>query len=267
MRLFETILAANQRAAAGQTNTGDTIAIASSDLPVAVLTCIDARLNQLLPDALGIPESQLIWLRNAGNIITGSFSSTMRSLAMACAVKEAREIAIIGHTDCLIGKTTAMALLDRLAALGVDRSRLPENLVEYFGLFGTERQNVMRSVDFVRASPLIGAKVPVHGLLIDVQSGRFESVVNGYQSLEALAGKSAPMFQKADQVLDVFGQIGNAAVGEMKFPETKIGEMVHTAHDWLHKAEAVTAAVEGRSGQKPAAPPPLPKAPPHPRAK
>ena len=271
MRLFETILAANQRALAGQPVAGDANVIASSDLPVAVLTCIDARLNHLLPDALGIPESQLIWLRNAGNIITGPFSSTMRSLAMACAVKEAKEIAIIGHTDCLIGKTTALGLLDRLAALGIDRNRLPGNLVEYFGLFGTERQNVMRAVDFVRASPLIGAKVPVHGLLIDIQSGRLETVVNGYQSFETAAGKSGQMFQKADQVLDAFGKIGNAAMGEMKFPETKIGELVHTAQDWLHKAEQVTGVVEEKLGQKPAgqpaAPPPLPKVPLRPRSK
>jgi carbonic anhydrase len=272
MRLFESILAANQRAVGGQPVAGDTIAIASSDLPVAVLTCIDARLNNLLPEALGIPESQLIWLRNAGNIITGPLSSTMRSLALACAVKSAKEIAIIGHTDCLVGRTTAMQLLDRLAALGVDRHRLPENLVEYFGLFGTERQNVMRGVDFVRVSPLIGAQVPVHGLLIDVQSGRLEWVANGYQNLEtATSGKTGELFKQADRTLDAFAKIGHVAAEELKFPEAKIGEMIQTAHDWLHKAEQVTGVVEDKLGHQPAipppAPPPLPKAPPRPRTK
>jgi carbonic anhydrase len=269
MRLFETILEANQRAIAGQSVAGDAIAIANSDLPVAVLTCVDARLNNLLPDALGIPESQLIWLRNAGNIITGPLSSTMRSLALACAVKGAKEIAIIGHSDCLVGRTTAMQLLDRLAALGVDRHRLPENLVEYFGLFGTERQNVMRGVDFVRISPLIGAKVPVHGLLIDVHSGQLEWVVNGYQSLEtAASGKTGALFKQADRTLDAFAKIGHVAAEELKFPEAKIGEMAQTAQDWLHKAEQITATVEQKLGPKspapPAAPPLLPKAPPSP---
>ena len=32
----------------------------------------------------------------------------MRSLALACAVKGGEEIAIIGHTDCQICKTTTM---------------------------------------------------------------------------------------------------------------------------------------------------------------
>ena len=33
----------------------------------------------------------------------------MRSLALACAVKGGREIAIIGHTDCQIAKTTTIS--------------------------------------------------------------------------------------------------------------------------------------------------------------
>src|SRR4051794_10346787 len=154
MRLFEAVFEANQRRVAGQRDAVVRTADFAAALPVAALTCIDARLNHLLPEMLGLPEQQFISLRNAGNIITGPLSSTMRSLALGCAIKGAKEIAIIGHTDCLVGKTTAMALIDKLAALGIDRHSLPENLVEYFGLFGTERQNVLRVVDFIRASPI-----------------------------------------------------------------------------------------------------------------
>ena len=44
-----------------------------------------------------------------------------RTLALACAVKGGREIAIIGHTDCQVAKTTTMQLLDKFKALGVER--------------------------------------------------------------------------------------------------------------------------------------------------
>jgi carbonic anhydrase len=265
MRLFEAILEANRRKVAGEAGASVPLAEFGPALPVAALTCIDARLNRLLPDMLGIPEDHFIWLRNAGNIITGPLSSTMRSLALACAVKGAKEIAIIGHTDCLVGKTTAMQLLDRLAKLGVDRHRLPENLVEYFGLFGTERQNVIRAVDFVRVSPLIGAKVPVHGLLIDLKTGKLEWVINGYQSLDAVqTGKVGETFKKAEATLDAFAKIGHTAAEEFKLPETKIGSTVKTAQDWLNKAEQVVDLVEEKLGPKPAAPektaePPLPR--------
>jgi len=265
MRLFEAVLDANQRKIADDKNASVPAAEFGPALPVAALTCIDARLNHLLPEMLGIPEEQFIWLRNAGNIITGPLSSTLRSLALACAIKGAKEIAIIGHSDCLVGQATAMKLLDGLATLGVDRNRLPANLVEYFGLFATERQNVMRGVDLVRTSPLIGPKVPVHGLLIDIQSGRLEWIVNGYQGLDSVAGKSGQVFRKAESALDAFGQIGSLAAGELQVPQTKIGELTKAAQDWLHKAEQVAGAIEEKLGQppavKPAEPPPLPKVP------
>jgi carbonic anhydrase len=99
MRLLEAIIDANHRALAGDPNAGLHPADFENELPLVALTCIDARLNALLPQVLGIPPEQFIWLRNAGNIITGPLSSTMRSLALACAVKGGKEIVIIGHTD------------------------------------------------------------------------------------------------------------------------------------------------------------------------
>src|SRR3954469_21737292 len=135
MRLFEAIVAANQRVAGG----GSPALLAqeefSSALPIVALTCIDPRLNRLLPEALGVPEEHFIWLRNAGNIVTSSTSSTMRSIALACAVKGGREIAIIGHTDCRVKQTSASALIDCFRNLGIERSKLPDNLNEFFGLF------------------------------------------------------------------------------------------------------------------------------------
>src|SRR5690348_15237433 len=142
MRLFEAIIDANHRAAAGDANAGLHPTEFEDELPLVALTCIDVRLNALLPQVLGIPAEQFIWLRNAGNIVTGPLSSTMRSLALACAIKGGKEIAIIGHTDCQVGKTTTMQLLEKLETVGVKRQLLPENINEFFGMFGSDRQNV-----------------------------------------------------------------------------------------------------------------------------
>ena len=110
----------------------------------------------------------------------------MRSLALACAVKGGKEIAIIGHTDCQVGKTTTMELIDRFRALGVERHLLPANVNEFFGMFASERANVIKAVDTVRQSPLIGPKIPVHGLLVDIETGKVEWLVNGYQTLDTM---------------------------------------------------------------------------------
>ncbi|MGD1088647.1 MAG: carbonic anhydrase, partial [Verrucomicrobiota bacterium] len=182
MRLFEAIVDANHRAVAGDDSAGLHPVDFADELPVIALTCIDPRLNALFPNVLGIPAEQFIWLRNAGNIITTPLCSMMRSLALGCVVNGGREIAIIGHTDCQTRKMTTMKLLDRLKALGVERSRLPENLNEFFGMFATERQNVIKACDLARQSPLIGPKIPIHGLLVDIETGKLEWVVNGYDA-------------------------------------------------------------------------------------
>jgi len=235
MRLFEAIVDANHRAVAGDNSAGLRPAEFENELPVIALTCVDPRLNAIFPNVLGLPGEQFIWLRNAGNIITGPVSSTMRSLALACAVKGGKEIAIIGHTDCQICRTTTMQLLDRLKSLGVERNRLPENLTEFFGMFGSERQNVIKACEFVRNSPLIGANVPVHGLLVDIETGKLEWVVNGYQTFASVSDKWNEVVRSAGQTVDALKSLGDFKIGEMKFPETKIGETVMKAEDWLSK--------------------------------
>ena len=228
-RLFEDIIDANHRALAGDTHAGLHPADYEEELPLVALTCVDARLNALLPQVLGIPPEQFIWLRNAGNIVTGPMSSTMRSLALACAVKGGKEIVIIGHTDCQVGKTTVMQLIDRFRAMGIERQVLPDNLNEYFGIFGSDRQNVLKAADIVRSSPLIGPKVPVHGLLLDIETGNLEWLVNGYQTLGAASSRWNEAIQSTAQATDALKSLSGFSFGEMKFPETRIGEV--TVHD------------------------------------
>src|SRR6266403_3079167 len=233
MRLLEAVIDANHRALAGDANAGLHPADFADELPIVALTCIDPRLNSLMPGALGVPENQFIWLRNAGNIITGPLSSTMRSLALACAVKGGKEIAIIGHSDCLVGRTTTMQLIDRFRAVGIERHLLPENLNEFFGIFASERQNVIKSADIARHSPLIGPKVPVHGLMVDIRTGKLDWLVNGYQALELMSSHPSEAASAGAQPLGGLGSSAGFNIGEMKFPETKIGETVAKVEDWL----------------------------------
>ena len=245
MRLFESIIDANHRAVAGDASAGLHPADFADALPVIALTCIDPRLNAYFPNALALPAEDFIWLRNAGNIITGTLSSTLRSLALACAVKGGREIAIIGHSDCQVAKTTTTVLLDKLQALGVDRSRLPDNINEFFGTFGSERQNIVKACDLVRNSPLIGPKIPVHGLLLDVETGKLDWVVNGYDAMQSrvppgLPGNAVPT--KFGESLESLGSFKDFAMGEMKFPEMKIGEAATHIESKLSQAAAQIGA-------------------------
>ena len=263
MRLLEAILDANHRALTGDTKAGLHPRDYEQSLPLVALTCIDSRLNRFFPDILALPDEQFIWLRNAGNIITSPTSSTMRSLALACAVKGGREIAVIGHTDCRIRQTTITSLIDRFKEIGVDRSALPENLTEFFGVFASEQQNVMRAVDHIRASPLIGPAIPIHGLMADVKTGRLDWVVNGYDVLgRATAKAAAPKLPEIGRALDDMAALGSFNLGEMKFPETRIGQ---AAQEVKHRVEEAREVVEAaKKVLRPMPPAPAPSAPPPP---
>ena len=247
MRLFEAIIEANHRAVAGDAKAGLHPAEYADSLPVVALTCIDPRLNPLMPEVLGVPEEQFIWLRNAGNIIFDPTSSMTRTLALACAIKGGKEVAIIGHTDCKVRQTSALELTDRFRALGIERARLPENLNEFFGLFASERQNVLRGVGFVRQSPLIGPKIPVHGLLVDIQNGKLEWIVNGYQALSTATAEVTSPLSPATPLAHALASFDDFAMGEMKFPDFKIGEAISAPSAPNEpKTEAATHKLEAK---------------------
>lgn len=237
MRLLDAILDCNSRFRPGEGGGRLKPEEYAEALPLVALTCIDARLNHLLPDALGVPEESFIWTRNAGNIITGPLSSTMRSLALACLVKGGREIAVIGHSDCLVGKSNMLKLTDAMRALGVDRARLPENLVDYFGLFSSERQNVMKAVEHIRGSPLIGPKVPVHGLMVNLDTGRLEVVVNGYRALDTATSQFTSTIRKAETIAKSLEDLPDFKIGNLEFPTAKIGDAASKLGEALHKFE------------------------------
>lgn len=67
---------------------------------LAVVTCMDTRLIELLPAALGIKNGDAKIIKNADGVITHPFGSVVRSLLIAVYELGVTEILVIGHTDC-----------------------------------------------------------------------------------------------------------------------------------------------------------------------
>ena len=65
---------------------------------LAVLTCMDTRLTQLLPAALGLRNGDAKIIKNAGGIILSPFDSAMRSLLVAIYELGVNEIMVVAHT-------------------------------------------------------------------------------------------------------------------------------------------------------------------------
>jgi len=227
MRLIEAIVTANHAAIEGRVAEAEFHCYTDS-LPLATLTCIDPRLNKLFPGSLGLKDDQFIWLRNAGNVITSPTSSTVRSIAMSVYLKGAKEIAVIGHTDCKMATFGMTHLLTSLKEHGINRETLSiPNLQEYFGLFSSEKPNVIKGVGYVRTSPVIPHKIPVHGLLIDTNTGRLDWVINGYDA-------SPPQIETPHATNDI-GHLAGYASGPVKTLGMNVEPLV--AREWTPTAE------------------------------
>ena len=129
------------------------------------------------------------------------------------------------------------------------------SLTEFFGVFASEQQNVIRGVDFVRHSPIIGPRIPVHGLMVDTATGKLDWIVNGYDALDRPTVPTPP-----SQQMHAMGAIG-AAAGELvsrasaelsglKMAEAKIGETTSRVSQWVSEIKTATRP-----------PPPAPKVP------
>lgn len=67
---------------------------------LAVLSCMDTRLTELLPAALGLKNGDAKIIKNAGGVIAHPFGSVIRSLLVAIFELGVENIMVVGHSNC-----------------------------------------------------------------------------------------------------------------------------------------------------------------------
>lgn len=155
---------------------------------MAVVTCMDCRLVKMFEQALGLERGDVLELRTAGATIAenerkGAGSDLIRSLAGGIYLLGVREVAVIGHTQCGLAHANPTALTAAMQALGVDPQQLIEReklgdingLLRWLGVFHEVHVNVQEVVKVIRTSSFL-PKIPVHGLVIDITTGKLEMV-------------------------------------------------------------------------------------------
>jgi carbonic anhydrase len=158
---------------------------------MAVVTCMDCRLVQMFEQALGLERGDVLELRTAGATISkperaDGANDLIRSLAGGIYLLGVREVAVIGHTQCGLAHANPTALTASMQALGVDPQTLIEKeklrnvqgLMNWLGAFDDVHINVKEVVNVIRDSPYL-PKIPVHGLVIDINTGELEVVDRG----------------------------------------------------------------------------------------
>jgi carbonic anhydrase len=155
----------------------------TSPLPnkrLVVITCMDTRLVELLPKAMGIRNGDVKMIKIAGAVVTHPFGSVMRSVMVAVYQQGAEEIAVVGHYGCGMTGLSPAEVLDKTRDRGVS----PETLAtldnagidfrEWLTGFDNPQAGVLASVNLIRKHPLLPKGVIVHGLMMHPDTGRLE---------------------------------------------------------------------------------------------
>lgn len=134
---------------------------------LVIVACMDARLD--VEETLGLRTGDAHIIRNAGGLVT---DDVIRSLIVSMELLGTEEIVLIEHTGCGLHGVDEASLRERVAT----HSGIPPERVEIaFGGFGDLEANLRAQVAILREHPYL-RRVPVHGLLFDVSTGRLHEV-------------------------------------------------------------------------------------------
>ncbi len=147
------------------------------DKRIAIVTCMDTRLVELLPAALGLKNGDVKIIKNAGATITNPFDSTMRSLLVAIYELGVNEVMIIGHTQCGVQGMDSAEMLHLMRERGIPDRHI--TLMKHCGIdldswlhgFDDTETAVLETVELVRNHPLMPADVVVRGYIMDSVTG------------------------------------------------------------------------------------------------
>ncbi|RSL32882.1 carbonic anhydrase [Salibacterium salarium] len=152
------------------------------DKKIVILTCMDTRLIELLPQAMNLKNGDAKILKNAGAMISHPYGSIMRSIIVALYELQADEVAVVGHYGCGMTGLQSDSILEKAEERGVDLTRIDD--AAYSGIdveswlkgFEDVEQNVSHSVDIIRRHPLLPENTPVHGLAISPETGELHVI-------------------------------------------------------------------------------------------
>lgn len=152
------------------------------DKKLAILSCMDTRLTELLPAALGLKNGDAKIIKNAGGLVISPFDSAMRSLLVAVYELGVEEIMVIAHSNCGACHMNGKQMKDLMVKRGIH-----QDVINTIGLCGIDldhwlegfhdtEDSVRNTVNTIRNHPLIPQDVNLHGYIIDSVTGKLTEV-------------------------------------------------------------------------------------------
>ena len=161
---------------------------------LAILSCMDARIIELLPNALGLKNGDAKLIKNAGALVTHPWGSVMRSLLVAVFELKVKEIMVIAHYDCGMKGLNAADFLEKVRENNIPDDRIETlrnagiDLDGWLTGFDDVEDSVRHTVELIRKHPLMPDNIAIHGLVIHPTTGKLNLIVDG--SLPASDGQN-----------------------------------------------------------------------------
>ena len=152
------------------------------DKRLAVLSCMDTRLTELLPAALGLKNGDAKIIKNAGGLVISAFDSAIRSLIVAVYELGVNEIMVVAHSNCGACHMSFEHFHHEMLARGISDQTLDTirkcgiNLNAWLEGFKDTPESVRRTVETIKTHPLMPKDIIVSGFIIDSETGELSEI-------------------------------------------------------------------------------------------
>lgn len=148
---------------------------------LAVLTCMDTRLTELLPKALGLRNGDAKIIKNAGGLVLSEKDSAIRSLLVAIYELGVNEVMVVHHSTCGACHMSYEEFKPHMLERGVAQEILSQweekkGVEEWLEGFHDTENSIRKTVAAVVNHPLMPKDVVVRGFIIDSVTGELTEV-------------------------------------------------------------------------------------------
>ncbi|MGH3815258.1 MAG: beta-class carbonic anhydrase [Pseudonocardiaceae bacterium] len=151
---------------ASRSGTGPGVLASPPSLRIAVVACMDARIDPI--QLLGLRPGEAHVIRNAGGVVT---DDVVRSLAVSQRKLGTSEVMLLHHTKCGMATFTDEDFWSELQeATGLRPTWTA-------GTFRDVESDVRQSVERVRRNPFLTNTTAVRGFVVDVETGDLAEVL------------------------------------------------------------------------------------------
>ncbi len=147
---------------------------------LAVLTCMDTRLTELLPQALGLRNGDAKIIRNAGGGVQFEADSAIRSLLVAIYELGVEEVMVVHHSGCGACHMSYAEFKPHMLERGITEKVLAAweewGIAGWLEGFHDTEASVRQTVEAVRSHSLMPKDIVVRGFIIDSVTGALTEV-------------------------------------------------------------------------------------------